>query len=96
MLKVKFEQKGIEMMLSPKEIEVLALVALGYSDKEIMKKLKMSYGTVRTRIDKTILKLGAKNRVNAVLIYKSKHIDWLEGHYEKINNSLDCRKVRTK
>jgi len=77
------------MALSPKEVEVLSLVALGYSDKEIMLKLKMSYGTVRTRIDKAVLKLKARNRVNAILIYKLTHKDWLEEYYETYYSTLD-------
>jgi DNA-binding NarL/FixJ family response regulator len=57
------------MKLSPKELDVLALVALGYSDKEIGTKMKISYGTVRSHVDKIVLKLGARNRANAVFIY---------------------------
>ena len=81
------------MALSPKEIEILSLVALGYSDKEIGVKLKISYGTVRTHINKLILKLNARNRANAILIYKLCHKDWLEKYYETYNNSLDCRRL---
>lgn len=85
-------QKGIDMLTS-KELEVLSLVALGYSDKEIGHILKISYGTVRNHIDKSILKLCAQNRVHAVMIYKFSHKDWLEDIYEKNNNSLDCRNI---
>lgn len=71
------------MALSPKEIEVLTLIALGYSDKEICIILKLSYGTVRTYIDRIVLKLRAKNRTNATIIYKINHKDWLEdGEYK--------------
>ena len=81
------------MTLSPKEIKVLSLVALGLSDKEIAIKLKISYGTVRTHIDKIVLKLCARNKSNAVLIYKMIHKEWLEEFYETYNNSLDSRKL---
>ncbi len=81
------------MTLTPKEIEVLTLVALGMSDKQISKRLKIAYGTVRNHIDKTILRLNAKNRANAVMIYKLKNKDWLEGYYETCDNSLDSRSV---
>jgi len=81
------------MTLSPKELEILALVALGYSDKEIGVTLKMAYGTVRTHIDKAVLKLNARNRTNAVFIYKLNKKDWLEEYYETYNNSLDGRKL---
>lgn len=81
------------MELSPKEAEVLSLVALGYSDKEIGLKLKIAYGTVRSHIDKSLLKLNAKNRTNAAMLYKLANKDWLEEYYEKNNNSLDCRNI---
>lgn len=81
------------MELSPKEAEVLSLVALGYSDKEIGVKLKIAYGTVRSHIDKSLLKLNAKNRANAAMIYKLANKDWLEEHCETINNSLDRRYI---
>lgn len=66
------------MALSPKELEILTMIALGYSDKEIGLKLKIAYGTVRTHIDKLVLKLNARNRTNAVFIYKQNQKDWLE------------------
>ena len=71
------------MALSPKEVEVLTLVALGYSDKEIGTELNIKYGTVRNHIDKAVLKLNAQNRTHAAMIYKLKNKDWLEDKYEK-------------
>ncbi len=65
------------MELSPKELQVLTLVALGYSDKEISHKLKVGYGTVRTYIDRIVLKLNARNRTNAAVIYMSQNPKWL-------------------
>lgn len=65
------------MELSPKELKVLTLVALGYSDKEIGVKLKIAYGTVRTYIDRIVLKLNARNRTNATVIYTQNKPDWL-------------------
>lgn len=81
------------MALSPQEVKVLTLVALGYSDKEIGMKLNISYGTVRNHIDKVVLKLHARNRANAVLIYKLLNKNWLEEFYETYRNSLDSRFV---
>lgn len=65
------------MKLSPKEQKVLALVALGYSDKEIGVKLKIKYGTVRTHIDRIVLKLNAKNRSHAVVVYITQMPEWV-------------------
>ncbi len=94
MLNVKFEKRELrKMALSPKELEVLTLVALGYSDKEISVQLKIAYGTVRNHVDKAVLKLNAQNRTHAVIIYKLMHKDWLEDFYETNYNTLDSREV---
>lgn len=84
---VMYLQKGIKMALSPKEIEVLTLIALGYSDKEICFKLKLAYGTVRTYVDRIVLKLKARNRANAIIIYKLIQKDWLEEYVRTTNNN---------
>lgn len=81
------------MALTSKEIEVLTLVALGYSDKQIGKKLKITYGTVRNHIDKAILKLNAQNRTHAAIVYKMKNKHWLEEYYETNYNTLDSWRV---
>ena len=81
------------MELSLKQEQVLSLVALGYSDKQIANILNITYGTVRNHIDKAVLKLNAQNRTHAVMIYKFIKRDWLEEYYEKNNNTLECRGV---
>lgn len=81
------------MALSPKEIKVLTLAALGYSDKEIGVKLNIKYGTVRHHMDRLILKLNAYNRTHAAMIYKMINRQWLEEYYEANNNSLDRGRV---
>ncbi len=81
------------MALTPKETEVLTLVALGFSDKQISMKLKIAYGTVRNHVDRVVLKLHAQNRTHAVLVYKIINKDWLEEYYETYYNSLDCGRL---
>lgn len=53
------------MKLSSQETMVLVYIALGYNDKEIAAKMKLSYYTVRTYIDRATLKLAARNKINA-------------------------------
>ena len=84
------------MTLSPKEIEVLTLVAMGYSDKQIGVDLKIAYGTVSNHIDRAVLKLNAQNRTHAAMIYKLMNKDWLEEFYEENNNTLDRRNLLSK
>lgn len=64
------------MKLSPKEKEVLALIARGYSDKEAAVILKNSIKTVQTHIESIYRKLKARSRANAVYIYKELHPRW--------------------
>jgi DNA-binding NarL/FixJ family response regulator len=66
------------MNLSKTEKRVLTLIALGYSDKEISFQMKISYGTVRSYIDRLIGKLNARNRTNAAVQYLLLNPTWLE------------------
>lgn len=70
------------MNLSPKEKEVLTLVARGYSDKEIGVRLNLTYGTVRTYVDRSIYKLNARNRTNAAVIYSLKNSELILKFYK--------------
>jgi len=63
------------MNLSPKELKVLTLVAEGMSDKEIGVELNISERTVQTHLTRILLKLKAKNRVNAAVVFFIKNPD---------------------
>lgn len=52
--------------LSEREIEVLALVAGGHSNREIAKELFVSEATVKTHLVHAYGKLGVDNRISAV------------------------------
>ncbi len=65
------------MKLTPKETDVITLVASGFSDKEIGLKLNISYGTVRDYIDKIVLKMHARNRTHAAMLYAKQNLEWL-------------------
>lgn len=53
--------------LSNREIEVLRLLAKGYSDHEIASRLWLTEVTIRTHVSRILSKLGLKNRVQAAL-----------------------------
>ena len=57
------------MKLSKRELEILELISCGYSDREIACNLNISARTVQTHVTRTVLKLGARNRTNAVANY---------------------------
>jgi len=53
--------------LTPREVEILLLVARGASNKEIAEQLVLSEKTVRNHVERTYAKLGVKNRIGASL-----------------------------
>ncbi len=53
--------------LSPREIEVLFLVAEGKSNREIAEQLVITEGTVKNHLSSILSKLGAKDRLQAVI-----------------------------
>lgn len=59
---------GAALSLSPRQTEVLSLIAQGYSNKEIARKLDTALPTVKNHVANIFEKLGASNRVAAVNI----------------------------
>jgi len=54
--------------LTPREREVLVLVAQGMSNGEIAAKLFLSQGTVKTHVKRIFYKLGLRDRAQAVIV----------------------------
>ena len=57
-----------DQILTPREIEVLRMIAEGLGNKEIASKLGISDHTVKFHISSTFAKLGASNRAEAVTL----------------------------
>ena len=53
--------------LSPKELEILRLMAGGYSNREISVAIHKSEGTVKNQVSSILEKLGVRDRTRAVL-----------------------------
>jgi DNA-binding CsgD family transcriptional regulator len=59
-----------ELAVTPRELEILALIATGMSNREIAEKLFVSENTVKTHSSRLFDKLGAKRRTQAVQMGK--------------------------
>ena len=62
------EQQAAVASLTPREREVLVLMAQGAANLEIAAELVLSEATVKTHVGRVLAKLGARDRVQAVLI----------------------------
>ena len=64
------QRKVRELSITPRELEILALIANGMSNREIAEKLFVSESTVKTHSSRLLDKLSAKRRTQAVQIAK--------------------------
>jgi DNA-binding NarL/FixJ family response regulator len=74
------ETKNIYSPLSSREIEILAYIADGNSNKEIAKSLKISDQTVKNHITSILKKLSVNDRTAAV-VHALRH-GWIKMHTE--------------
>lgn len=61
------DQTAPAQALTEREIDVLRLIAEGYSNREIAEFLHLAEGTVKNHISMILQKMGARDRTNAVL-----------------------------
>jgi len=64
----RFAASFSQASLTPREIEVLSLVAQGFGNKEVAAKLGPSVGTVKIHVQNILAKLNATDRTHAVTI----------------------------
>lgn len=64
-------RKREELGITPRELEILGLIAQGMSNREIAQKLFVSENTVKTHSSRVFDKLGARRRTQAVQMGKS-------------------------
>jgi len=67
---VPVEKKRDDRGMTPRELEILSLIAQGLSTREIAAKLFVSENTVKTHSSRVFDKLGARRRTQAVQLGK--------------------------
>ncbi len=65
----KYSKKDIDIDLSPRELDILLLVAEGLNNKEIAEKLFLSEGTIRNYISNMLDKLSLRDRTQLAIYY---------------------------
>ena len=63
---VRDDQKVQSLGLTPRELEILGLIAQGLSNKEIAERVFVSENTVKTHSSRVFDKLGVRRRTQAV------------------------------
>ena len=71
---VRDEAKLASLAITPRELQILELIATGLSNKEIAARVFVSESTVKTHSSRVFDKLGARRRTQAVQIAKSARI----------------------
>jgi ATP/maltotriose-dependent transcriptional regulator MalT len=64
------EKRREDLRITPRELEILNLIAKGMSNREIAGRLFVSENTVKTHSSRVFEKLGAKRRTQAVQLGK--------------------------
>ena len=56
-----------DVKLTPRQADVLRLLAMGYGRKRVADELGISVGTVKTHVSLAYTALGTRNRIQAVM-----------------------------
>lgn len=68
--KVENSQFDRGALLTPRELEVIELVAEGLSNKHVARRLNLQEKTIKHHMTRVLFKLGASNRTEAALRWR--------------------------
>lgn len=71
---VRDEARVAQLGLTPRELQILELMAQGLSNKEIAARLFVSENTVKTHSSRVFDKLGARRRTQAIVLGKAQRL----------------------
>lgn len=72
LVRARLARRAVEEALTPRECEVLAGIARGWSNRRVGAELNVSEGTVKTHLKRIYGKLYARNRTEAVVVARRK------------------------
>ncbi|QNA85216.1 response regulator transcription factor [Sphingomonas sp. So64.6b] len=64
---IQSDTRSTKPIVTPRQAEVLRLVAEGYSNKEVARHLDLSPATIKTHVAQAIAAIGATNRTDAAI-----------------------------
>jgi DNA-binding CsgD family transcriptional regulator len=70
---------SLEHQLTPRELEILSLVAAGETDRDIARQLFISIATVYSHLDRIRDKTGARRRAQMTRLYLESQKDGKDG-----------------
>ena len=62
------------LLLTPRELDVLRLIAAGANNREIARRLFLSEGTVKNHVSNILTRLGLRDRTQAALFARDHHL----------------------
>ena len=80
--------------LTPREIEILRLLVVGKSNKEIGSSLDVTEGTVKVHVNHILAKLGVTGRVEAIMVAVQRGFVHLMGNLRDPARPLAARQDR--
>ncbi len=71
---VRDEARLVSLAITPRELQILELIAAGLSNKEIGERVHVSENTVKTHSSRVFDKLGARRRTEAVRLAREQRL----------------------